>query len=232
MRETHSTQQMVKTNGYAAYALFAKSAPSAGAPNKTLTLDEYLAAIAVHRNLPAIGVTIEQHFGQLSSFQQHFVRQSQQDSPTFERAREKLILSGRGRDWALAVVEIDPAELRFHYLSNAQWRKHGTEIEKYRSAHPEEAAQMTNADVVAALKLTPYHEVLTFHSPNPVLATRSTIFKFRVARGDGTGNDNYAVNVQANDIVITETVGLAEHQLIIPNDADPANYTAMVTCIQ
>lgn len=232
MREIHSTQQMVKTTDYAAYTLFAKSSPSTGAPGKTLTLDEYLATVASGRNLSPIGVTINQHFGRLEDFCAYFQRQSQQGSSTFERAREKLILSGHGRDWALAVVEVDPAELRFHAVSNTQWRKHRTEIRKYRSVHPEEAARMTDADIAATLNLAPYHEVLAFHSPNPVLATRSTIFSFQIPRGDGTGHDHYSVKVRANDIVIIETVGLAEQQLIIANDADPANYTATTIIIQ
>ena len=232
MRENSHFERKTKTRDYAAYALFVKSAPSVGAPDKTCILDDYLAMVANYRTPPSIGVTIEQHFGRLEDACAHFQRQNQQDSPTFERAREKLILSGRGRDWALAVVEIEPAELRFHYVSNAQWRKHRTEIRKYRSAHPEEAVKMTDADIITALNLAPYHEVLTFHSPNPVLAMQDTVFNFQVPRDDGTGHDAYIVKVRAYDIVVIETVGLTQQQTIIPNDADPTDYLATVINIQ
>lgn len=233
MREMSPTMQMVKTKDYAAYALFAMSAPSVNAPGRTVTLDEYLSMIASHCNPPFIDVDIKQHFGQPEKFAEHFRRQNEQYSPTFFRAREKLILGGRGRNWSLATVEVEPAELRFHYVSNSLWNKQQTEVRNYRSAHPAEAAQMTNEDIVAALGLAPYHETLVFHSPNPVLtAGQSTIFEFHVMRDDGTGRDTYTVKVRAYDIVAIEPVGLAQQQLIIPNDADPTNYVVTTINIQ
>lgn len=232
MRETSHFERKVKTKDYAVYTLFVKSAPSVGAPNDDVTLNEYLSMVASYRNPPFIGVTIEQYFGQLEKFYDHFQRQNQQDSPTFDRAREKLILSGRGRDWTLAVVEIEPAELRFHHVSNAQWRKHRTEIEKYRSAHPEGAAQMTNEAIAAALNLAPYHEVLAFHSPDPVLGTQNATFEFRVPRDDGTGHDTYVVKINAFNIVIIEAVGVTQQQTIFSNTVDPADYLAKVINIQ
>lgn len=233
MREVSSIKQLTQTKDYAAYTLFATSAPSVGAPSKTVTLGECLSAIASRSKPHAIGVSIKQRFGPSARFSAHFKRQCEQASPTFERARAAgLIENGRAKGWVLAAVEVEPAALRFHYVSNAQWRKHRAEIDKYRSAHPEEAARMTNEAIVAALGLAPYHETLAFHSPNPVSAVQSTIFEFHVARDDGTGHDAYTVKVQAYDIVIVEPVGLAQCQLIIPNEADPANYTATIIDIQ
>lgn len=233
MREMSPTMQLTKTKDYAAYTLFAVSAPSVNAPSKTVTLDEYLSTVASRNKPHSIGVSINQRFGQSDQFFARFKRQCEQTSPTFERARAGLIENGRARGWVLAAVEVEPAELRFHYASNAQWRKHRTEIDKYRSAHPEEAAKMTDEAIVAALGLAPYHETLVFHSPNPVLAAgQNTVFEFHVARDDGTGHDTYTVKVRAYDIIVIEPVGLAQQQLIIPNEADPANYAATIISIQ
>ena len=234
MRENSYLEQMVRVNDCAVYSLFAKGSPSLGRPGNPLSLSEYLAMFATYSNPPAIKVDIKQHFGQLDKFHEHFEHQqrSQTTLQSFERSRAKLIHNGRAKGWVLAVAEIDPAELRFHYTNNAQWRKHKQEIDKYRSAHPEEVARMTDAEIVATLALEPYHETLVFHSPNPVLAVQSTIFGFRVVRGDGTGDDGYEAHVNAYNIVVIEPNGLAQKQISIPNDADPANYIATVTHIQ
>lgn len=229
MRETHSFDTMIRSGGYAAYSLFSYGAPALVSPGNPASLEDYLPTLVNRRAPPFIGASIGQHFGNFEQFCAHFECPDPKPAPSFERDREKLIKSGRTKDWFLAVVEVKPSELRLHYLSNALWRKHQRAIQDYRSTNPDHPTK-TNAEITA--DLPDYHEMLIFRAPNPVLAVQRTIFEFDVPRDDGTGSDHYAVHFMAYDILIVEPFGLAQRQICISQDAIGGEHLARVTEIQ
>lgn len=246
MRELHTTMQLTKTHDYAAYTLFAKGAPSLNAPNRSIRLNEYLVAIA-SRNTAARPSTmsIQRHFENgYADFCQHFRRLNPHLFSEFEIDPCAFTSTGRVQEkgWILTVVEVEPAELRFHYTNHSLWVKHRRAIDQHRPApseimgsassdsdvvklaHPERAA----ATFVASLP--PYRETLVVSTTNPAL--KDTIFKFGIPRDDGTGADRYEVQILADKTAIIEPVGLAQRQLIVSHDADPQRYVVEVTEIQ
>lgn len=247
MREINYLTRLKRPSSHrAAYVLWSSDAsPAIRKGDQELRLSRYIKDM-LSRNwstTPGINVRIVKRPGDQEGFLASFQRAASQPSPDFERVFESvlgfrcaasqpslepsrvfksMLSNGYAEGWMLAVVEIEPATVRMHYISQRLRHQRRRTIEEYRRKNPD--AVIPDSEIVK--DLPSHHEILTFRPPKVNLF--ETTMLFTTTCSDGTEN-RYWVDIRLFETIVTEETDLGIRQIRIPHDADPAEYDVEIT---